>query len=459
MKKRLILFLTISFFSCVSVFSQNITGTWNGTLDVGIIKLRIVFHIEEKDGTYSSTMDSPDQGAKGIRSATTVLKNKKMTVTIPQLLAVYEGKVKKNSIEGTFTQMGKAIPLKLTRGNVENNRPQDPKPPFPYNLENVYFDNEKASITLAGTFTYPQTVDKCPAAVLITGSGPQNRDEEVFNHRPFAVLADYLTRNGIAVLRYDDRGTDQSKGIYNTASIQDFSTDALAAVSYLKTRNEINQNAIGLIGHSEGGTIAIMLAGGDNDLAFIVSMAGFAIKGDSLLKLQRDLIGKAMGVSDKQMVKNEELIAKMYAIIDKHTADSVYNYPELFVGEIIPSKTKGDISVRNAYVKELKNVASPEIYSIVQHDPTEDLQKITCPVLALNGEKDLQVPADVNLDAIKKQVKDGITIKKYPNLNHLFQTAKTGLVDEYGQIEETISPEVLGDIENWIKKNIKCECE
>lgn len=451
MKKIFFTLITIVL-SSVSVLSQNIIGAWNGTLDYGEFTLQIVFHIEEKDGVYVTTMDSPYQGAKDIKTYSTVLKNKQLTINMLRVFAVFKGKVKKNSIEGTFTQNGKVTPLILMRGEADLTRPQDPQPPFPYHSEDVFFENEKAGITLAGTFTYPEAGNNFPVAVLISGSGPQNRNSEIFNHRSFALLADYLSRNGIAVFRYDDRGTGESTGIYHTASIQDFSTDALAAISYLKTRPEINAQKIGIIGHSEGGTIAFMLAGGDNDLSFIVSMAGSSIKGDSLMKLQRALLSKAMKVPEKQIAENEELILKIEASINKHSIDSVYNYTELFVDEIITSKMKNKASARNEYIKAMKSVAAPEIYSIMQYDPTEDLQKIKCPVLALNGERDLQVPADVNLDAIQKHVKNNVTVKKYPNLNHLFQTANTGLIDEYGKIKETLSPEVLEDIGNWIKK-------
>jgi dienelactone hydrolase len=448
---RIFLLLITVILSNSSVFSQKITGVWSGTLDYGTFTLPIVFHITEENGVYTTTMDSPFEGVKEFKTSGTILKNKQLTISIPKTLATLKGKVKKNSIEGTFTHRGQIIPLILIRGEPDLTRRQTPQPPFPYHSEDVYFKNEEADITLAGTFTYPESGDNFPVAVLITGSGPQNRDSEIFCHRPFAVLADYLSRNGIAVLRYDDRGVGESEGIYHTASIQDFSTDALAAVSYLKTRPEINPKKIGIIGHSEGGSIAFMLAGNNDDLAFIVSMAGSSIKGDSLMKLQRELIFKSKGATAKQIAENEEIVLKIHTAIDAHTIDSVYNYPELFVDEITPSKLKNNTLVRDQLIKELKRGASPELYSIIQYDPTEDLQKIECFVFALNGEKDLQVPADVNLNAVKKYVRDKVTVKKYPNLNHLFQTAKKGLVEEYGRIEETIFPEVLEDISNWIK--------
>jgi len=447
--KRVTLLITVLFF-CLTAFSQDITGSWNGVLDYGTGTLRLVIHIEEKDGVYSSTLDSPDQGIDGIKTTNTILKKKTLTINIAKLFAAFEGKVKKNSIEGTFTQYGTSFPLVLKRGSVEINRPQEPKPPYPYHSEDVYFENKQADIKLAGTLTYPKEGNNFPAVVLITGSGGQNRDEEIFNHRPFLVLADYLTRQGIAVLRYDDRGVGESKGTYITASIQDFATDALAAVKYLKTRPEINPSQIGLLGHSEGGSISFIASADNKDIAFIVSMAGVAIKGDSLMKLQRYAIAKAANISDEDVAKNERLIVQISEIIEKHSADSVFNHPDLFVDEIIPADMKNNRLARSKYQDHLFGMAAPEIYSLMSYNPVEDLQKILCPVFAVNGEKDLQVPAYVNLQNFEKWLQGKATTKKYPNLNHMFQHCKTGLVDEYSRIEETMSEEVLEDIAKWI---------
>ena len=443
--------LAIVLFFCLTAFSQDITGSWNGVLDYGTGTLRLVFNIEEKDGIYSSTLDSPDQGIKGGKTTNTILKKKTLTINIARLFAAFEGKVKKNSIEGTFTQYGTSFPLVLKRGGIEINRPQEPKPPYPYHVEDVYFENTQANITLAGTFTCPKEGSNFPVAVLITGSGGQNRNEEIFNHRPFLVLADYLTRQGIAVLRYDDRGIGESKGVYATASIQDFATDALAAVSYLKTRPEINPTQIGLIGHSEGGSISFIASADNKDIAFIVSMAGVSIKGDSLMELQRYAISKVANVSDKDIAKSEKLVMQMVAVIEKYSADSVFNYPDMFVDEIIPTDMKKNTVARNAYKNELVKLACPEIYSLMSYNPAEDLQKIQCPILAVNGEKDIQVPADVNLQNFEKWLPGKVTTKKYPELNHLFQHCQTGMIDEYSKIEETISEEVLSDIAKWIK--------
>ncbi|MDR2409688.1 MAG: alpha/beta hydrolase [Bacteroidales bacterium] len=449
MRKIFFIFIII-FCAGMRIFPQQITGTWNGVLNTATLTLPIVFHIEQTENGYSTLMDSPNQGAKGIVTTTTVLEKHRLTINIARLFAVFEGKVKKNMIKGTFTQRGSTFDLVLTRGTANYKRPQDPQPPYPYISEDIQFENKSAGITLAGTFTCPSRGNNFPVAVLISGSGAQNRDEEVFNHRPFHILSDYLSRCGIAVLRYDDRGTGASQGVYHTATLEDFALDAAAALSYLHSRKEINPQKTGLIGHSEGASIAFMLGGKDTTLAFIVSMAGAAIEGDSLMKLQRYFISKAMNVSEKDMAENEKLVEAMNILIQEHTADSVFNHPELFVDEIIPSKMKNNATVRNSYSKELIKLASPEIQSFLRYNPAEDLQKIKCSVLAINGEKDLQVPAAINLDNFGKRISSNLTIKQYPQLNHLFQHAQTGLVSEYGSIEETISPEVIEDIAQWI---------
>jgi pimeloyl-ACP methyl ester carboxylesterase len=448
--KRIFLIMVIITFTRINIFSQQITGIWNGVLNTGTSTLPLAFHIEEKENGYSTRLDSPNQGAMGITTTNTILEKNTLTVNIAKLFAVFEGKVKKNTIKGTFTQYGKSFDLVLTRGEIKNNRPQDPQPPYPYISEEIQFENKQAGITLAGTFTFPQTRNHFPAVILISGSGAQNRNEELFNHRPFLVLADYLSRNGIAVLRYDDRGTGASQGIYHTATLEDFVSDAEAAFAYLRSRKEIDPEKTVLIGHSEGASIAFMFAGKDSTIAGIVSMAGVAVKGDTLLKLQRYFISKAMNVSDKNIADNEDLIRKMNDIISEHTADSVFYHPERFVDEIIPDKMKNNVFAKNSYAQELMKLASAEMQSILKYNPEEDLRKIKCPLLAISGEKDLQVPPTINLNHFAKYITANLTVKLYPDLNHLFQHAQTGLVHEYGQIEETISPEVMKDIAQWI---------
>jgi fermentation-respiration switch protein FrsA (DUF1100 family) len=446
----------------VSVFAQGFQGSWNGILSVGAVKLPLVFHIEEKNGTYTATMDSPNQGAKGIPVTSVSVENDKITLKLTALTVVYTGTLSGNTITGTFTQGGQSLPLNLERGvSAEIKRPQDPSEPYPYRSETIRFENHKAGIPLAGTLTFPDEGNGFPVAVLISCSGPQNRNEELLNHRPFLVLSDYLTRQGIAVLRYDDRGVAESGGTYKTATIEDFASDARAAVDYLKTRKEIDPQKIGLIGHSEGGTIAFLLAGSYNDLAYIVSMAGMAINGDSLLRAQRTLIGRAQGVSDEAIAANEQLINAVTAIIGSHSTEyvmeNVDSLSEKLVSEnLIPEALKAGLphtpDVTNSVKQTFTQLSSPEIQSMRRCDPSGALTKIRCPVFALNGEKDLQVPPDMNLDHIKALVKSELKIKKYPGLNHLFQHATTGNIDEYQVIEETISPEVLEDIAKWIRQ-------
>ena len=449
MKKYLFFLLIAATISC-STFAQDISGSWSGSLNVGI-KLRLVFTIELNNGIYTTTMDSPDQGVKGIPTSATSFENQELTISIQALNASYKGRLENDSIKGTFTQSGASFPLLLTKGEVaEIRRPQDPQTPFSYQSEDIRFENRKANITLAGTLTYPKSGNNFSAVILVSGSGAQNRNSEILNHRPFLVLSDYLTRNGIAVLRYDDRGTAESGGTYATASMQDFATDAEAAIEYLKTKNEINSNKIGVIGHSEGGTIAFILAGENNNLAFIVSMAGAAIKGDSLMKEQRYMIGKASGLSDEAIAANEELVATLYNIVETHSAEFILAHINELIEELLPEDEQLKEIARKMYQQEISRFLSPEILSIIKFDPTNSLQNITCPVLALNGDKDLQVAADANLEQVEKLVKSSVTTKKYANLNHLFQPCETGLINEYSVIETTISPEVLKDISDWI---------
>ena len=466
--KKVLLFLIFVAFTAGSGFAQGFQGSWNGTLNVGGAKLRLVFHIKEKGGAYTATMDSPDQGAKGIPVTTVEVNDNTISLKIDNIAMAYAGTLTENTLNGTFTQGQFSTPLNMERGVApEAKRPQDPQPPYPYHAEDVKFVNEKAGLTLAATLTFPKEGKDFPAVVLISGSGPQNRNEEVVqvNHRPFLVLSDYLTRNGIAVLRYDDRGVAKSGGSYNTATLDDFASDALSAVAYLKTRAEVNPGKVGLIGHSEGGAIAFLLAGAHPEIAYVVAMAGMAVNGDTLLRAQRYLLAHAQGVPDEAIALNEQLIEKVAAMIGHYPAAYVTAHLDSLTEQFwmrekpliaqlrtASSDTLSDEALRKEIKTGLLQLSSPELRSLLQCDPSEALTKIQCPVFALNGEKDLQVPADMNLNHIKARVKSALKIKKYPGLNHLFQHAGTGTIEEYRTIEETISPEVLDDIAAWIKQ-------
>jgi len=444
------------------VLGQNITGQWNGILKVQGTQLRVVFNINKTDAGLSSTMDSPDQGAKGIPVTSTSFENSILKLTVSNLGVEYQGTLgNDNVIVGNFKQAGMSFPLSLSKGTSETEklvRPQEPKKPYPYYDEDVTFENVKAGIKLAGTLTLPSKSGNFPAVVLITGSGAQNRNEEIMGHKPFLVLADFLTRNGIAVLRFDDRGTAGSTGDFKTAISTDFASDVEAGVAYLKTRNEIDKKKIGLIGHSEGGIIAPMVAGNSKDIAFIVLLAGSGIPGDRLLLLQEDLIFRASGMSDNklQIVKRInslvfELVKKSTSV-DQLTADltnllkqEVKNYPDK------PEKVSDDDFVK----AQVNEVVNPWMLSFIKYDPATALIKVKCPVLSINGEKDLQVPPKENLEAIKSALSKGGNIKvtaiELPGLNHLFQECKTGLPTEYSTIEQTFSPIALKEILKWIK--------
>src|SRR5665647_820336 len=319
MKKNI--FILSVLFVALTATAQNITGEWNGSLKVGGMQLRLVFHITKTDAGFSATMDSPDQGAKGIPMSKATFENPVLTVEMAAAKIEYTGKLDSAGvITGTFNQGGQSFPMVLTRKateKVEVKRPQDPVKPYLCYSEEVTFENTKDKITLAGTLTLPKKEGKFPVVVLITGSGPQNRDEELMGHKPFLVLSDYLTRNGIAVLRYDDRGTFASTGDFKKATTNDFATDVESAVRYLKTRKEIDQKHIGLIGHSEGGIIAPIVAVNCKDVSFIVLMAGTAIPGSELLLLQQGLIGRGMGMKYSDLKIAAELNSHIYKMIDE----------------------------------------------------------------------------------------------------------------------------------------------
>jgi len=466
MKKIALLVLT-SFFA-FTLYGQDIIGQWHGILKVQGTQLRLVFNITKTDTALTSTMDSPDQGAKGIPTTTTSFENSILNITIASAKIEYEGILgQDNIVVGTFKQNGQSFPINLSKDKIEKEkiiRPQEPTKPYPYYSEDITFENKKAGINLAGTFTLPNKEGVFPVVILISGSGPQNRDDELLGHKPFLVLSDFLTKNGIAVLRYDDRGTALSKGDFKTATSADFATDVESAIAYLKTRKEINRKKIGLIGHSEGGLIAPMVASKSKDVAFIVLLAGTGIQGDQILLLQQKLIGKASGVSEEDLQKSEIENRKVFDIVIKST-----NLEKLMIDltDFIKNSLKDNPNAKKPeginnddFVKlQVKQIATPWMQYFIKYNPTPALERVKCPVLAINGEKDLQVSSKENLEAIKKALTKGgnkkVTTKEFPNLNHLFQECKTGSPNEYATIEETFSPTALIEILNWIQTQTK----
>ncbi|RZJ74170.1 MAG: alpha/beta fold hydrolase [Flavobacterium sp.] len=458
----LLLFIT------AGLFAQDIAGTWNGMLSFPGGQLRLAINITKTGTGYTATMDSPDQGATGIPVTAISFVNNILNFSIENAKIEYEGTYQSNAFKGTFRQSGMPIPLDLGRDAVQAAakpaRPQEPKQPYPYHTENVTFKNEKAGITLAGTLTLPKKEGNYPAVVLISGSGPQNRDEEVLDHKPFLVLADHLTRNGIAVLRYDDRGVGESTGNFASATTDDFASDAEAAFNYLKTRKEINKKKIGLAGHSEGGTIAPIIASRNEDMAFIVLMAGSTIPGDELLLLQNYMLGKASGMPEAELVKLGGINKKIYDVLkQENNPDAMkQRLNTIFETEMRPilvSKGIPQGQVKEYMEAQVVAMTSPWYVHFIRYNPGPALEKVRCPILAINGDKDQQVTSVANLAAVKRATeKSGnkkVTVKELPGLNHLFQESATGSPQEYGTIEQTFSPVALNEISAWILRQVK----
>lgn len=456
--------LLVTLLTSITLTAQDIAGQWNGVLKVQGTQLRVVFNVTETDKGLSSTMDSPDQGATGIPVTNTTFENPKIKFEVANALIEYNGELKENEIVGTFKQGGQEFPMNLSREAIEKEivqRPQEPTKPYPYYSEDVTFQNAKANISLSGTLTLPQKDGIFPVVILITGSGPQNRDEEIMGHKPFLVISDYLTKNGIGVLRYDDRGVGQSEGDFGTATSADFATDVESAIAYLKTRKEINNKQIGLIGHSEGGLIAPMVASRSKEVGFIILLAGTGIRGDKLLVLQQGLIARANGISETDIKKSIDNNSKLFEIIIESDDDQKLKMDLTdSINEILKRDTVTEIPngmTQEEFVAlQVNQVSSPWMQYFIRHDPATTLEKVKCPVLAVNGAKDLQVPPKENLAAIKNALAKGgnknVTTKEFPDLNHLFQECKTGSPNEYAEIEQTFSPTVLGEITEWIKQ-------
>jgi fermentation-respiration switch protein FrsA (DUF1100 family) len=470
MKKYFIVLVIL--LGLTQLFSQpkDLTGIWAGKLSLpNSLELAIVFNLSKDDsGKYTSTLDSPDQGAMGIPTESTIITGDSILIKIPMVQGFYTGKIfyDEMKIEGKWSQGG--MSLDLTVNKVEKlegrNRPQEPKEPFPYNSEEVLFENEIDDVVLAGTLTYPKEGNNFPAVVMISGSGGQDRNEEILGHKPFLVISDYLTQNGIAVLRFDDRGIAQSTGDHSKATSEDFAKDVLSAVEFLKERKEIDKTKIGLIGHSEGGIIAPLAAVQSADVAFIIMMAGLGIPGDSILYLQGELIQRAEGTSEEEIQKSVKSQREIFSIVKDSNDDKKLetDLKEKFYSEYskMTEEEKSKLGDPEVYINaQIKTIASPWFKYFLRFDPVPVLEKVKCPVLAINGEKDLQVPPKENLSAIESALKKGgnknFEVKMLPGLNHLFQTSTTGAISEYGKNEETISPTTLKIMLDWIKRIIQ----
>jgi dienelactone hydrolase len=427
-------------------------GTWQGSLDVGAAKLRLALHVSrDASGGYNSTLDSLDQAAMGIPVNKTTANGNTLHFEIARLQASFDGTVNAagNTIDGKFTQ-GVPVPLVLRRvDKVEALvRPQMPKPPFPYSAEDVSYQNKTASLTLRGTLTIPQGTGPFPAAVLITGSGTHDRDETLLGHKPFLVIADYLTRNGIAVLRSDDRATKAQ------SNFDDLAGDALAAIDYLTTRKEIDPKKIGFVGHSEGACVGPLAASRSDRVAFVVMLAGIGVDGEQALLKQGELAVRSMGLGDAAVKQQRQTQETLFAIVkEEKNPAAAEEKLRAAIRKIAPQMPDGAIT------PEIKRANTPEIRSILAYDAGPVLRKLKMPVLALNGSRDIQISAEQNLPAIAAALKEGgdrdFTTTELPGLNHLFQTCKKCTFAEYGELEETFSPDALKIMGNWIAKRMR----
>ena len=466
---RTVLFINAFFLFAGGCFSQDlqrVEGVWLGYLKVQSMELRIVLNVtrNEKD-SVTATIDSPDQGAKGMNVNDISLKGDSLIFHVSSISGTYTGILKDKHIEGIWKQMSSMLPLNFdkTDNAPEMRRMQEPVPPFPYKVENVYFENKTDNVKLAGTLTLPESAVTSPALILISGSGPQDRDEFILGHKPFFVLADFLTRNGIAVLRYDDRGTGESTGKYSEATTKDFAADARAALQFMKNHKAIDSRHIGLVGHSEGGLIAPMIASESNDVAFIVMLAGPGLNGEEILYLQSELIARAEGENESDIKKALEASKKIWDI-----AREDYKYEKLvkkiqkvymeYIDKMTKEeKQKAGLTPANI-TAGIQQVLSPWFRYFLSYDPVPALKKVKCPVLALYGEKDLQVPPRQNIEAVRKALIKGgnknIVVEEIENLNHLFQYSQTGSPSEYSKIEETFNIKALEIISGWIKTQL-----
>jgi fermentation-respiration switch protein FrsA (DUF1100 family) len=430
-------------------------GTWLGTLDAGAIKLRILFKIVNTVDGLTAKMQSPDQSPNWINATSVTRTGATLTIEIKAIGGVFEGKIAPDlgTVDGTFTQLGNPLPLSLKRvkdqSELERRRPQNPVKPYPYREEEVTYTNKAAGNTLAATLAIPNGKGPFPAVLLISGSGPNNRDESLLGHKPFLVLSDYLTRKGIVVLRADKRGVGKSTGDLAKATTADFATDAEAGVAFLRTRPEVDPHKIGLIGHSEGGVVAPMAAVADPGVAFVVMMAGSGVPGDQIIPEQVRLIAEANGESKEKA--DQDAVAERETLTAVETEKDPKALEQL-LGVKLAAEGMPDAQI----AAQIKSATSPWFRFFLNYDPATALRKLTCPVLVLNGSLDLQVPPAQNLPPIRKALEESgnqhVEVDELPGLNHLFQTAKTGSPSEYADIEETMSPVALDKIATWILK-------
>ncbi|WP_282055424.1 alpha/beta hydrolase family protein [Maribacter luteus] len=448
--------LIISFMVSVSIFGQNISGDWRGEMDIQGNKLRLSFEIKEDSLGYTATMAVPQQNLSDLEMERVVFMDSILTISMPPMNMKYSGRlINGNQIDGQFEQNGIKLPLSLTKGGNGYRRPQEPIPPYDYVSREVMFENQIDNIVLSGTLTIPKSSSAYPVIIIVGGSGPQNRDGQMFAHKPYLVISDYLTKNRIGTFRYDERGVGNSEGDLASVGFDEQVNDLDAAIDFIKKNSGMNPSSVGVIGHSLGGILATDVAVKRTDIDFIVLMASPGVNGKQLLLSQKAVIEKKMGAPNESVQKGQEIFGGVYDIIirnerDTASKDSIYSY--------LGKKMGKDLS-KEQITSIADQLTSPEITGILRSRPSELLEKLNCPVLAINGSNDLQVDPKENLSAIEIALSRGgnkdFKVMELQGLNHLFQESNTGLPNEYSELEQTISPKALEIITEWIRNRAK----
>ncbi|MBC6610134.1 alpha/beta hydrolase [Hymenobacter sp. BT507] len=474
--------LLVALLGASTAFGQrptaNLSGQWSGNLRIPTgATLQLQLNVQDQSGRRTATLDIPTQNARNIAVDRVETKGDSLLLTVSAIRARFAGQVASDgsTLRGFWRQNNAKLPLTFqhtsttaaataaapaARRSGKAGRPQEPQAPFSYQAEEVRFTNKSAGVTLAGTLTLPPGKGPFPAAVLLTGSGPQDRDEAVFGHKPFLVLADYLTQQGIAVLRFDDRGVGKSTGNAATATLTDYTQDAEAAMAFLRSRPDINAKKVGLIGHSEGGTAGVRTATQAQPPAFLVLLGMAGVPGSETV-VQQALANARLKTKDPKILAGVEQRQRALIAISQRVADAQQAQQQM-IAVLMP-----DISLPAEQMNQLRAAAAgqaaamttPAFRALLGDNPGQTLRNVKCPVLALGGAKDMQVISSTNLPAIEKTLKSSgnrdVTTRELPGLNHMFQTASTGAIDEYSRIEETFSPTAMQAISSWILSRTK----
>jgi pimeloyl-ACP methyl ester carboxylesterase len=465
--KAIITTLLLITFAVTGALSQDLSGVWHGNTKTPDGKdILFVFLFEKNEAGYSSKMAIPTFDVMDILPKATTFENGKLHIDGSNLGMKYEGTLSETTqqIEGSYTEGGTVLSLVLIKGNPKManlNRLQEPKKPYPYYEEEVVFENTKANITLAGTFTRPEGSEKFPVVILISGSGRHDRDGSIPTHKPFLVLSDYITRKGIAVLRYDDRGFGESTGDFRKATTADFAQDVLSAVRYLKSRKDINVKHIGLIGHSEGGIVAPLVVNQTKDISFIVTLAATGISGSEVSVMQSKSL-RPFPVPDEAAFEDNVRESIKIASCNKDIAQKrkeLMTHNKTYLEPILKSLGATDENITKFIQNETESVLKPWNSYFFNYNPSKEFEKLSIPVLSLHGSKDIQVDATINQNAIRNALIQGnnknYKIIELENLNHLFQECSTCDINEYKDINQTMSPVALNEISNWILEIIQ----